>query len=163
VAGPQGQFDVVPVVADRAAEALLRPPDSVLDRVLVQHQPFGGGLVAAAGVEEHQQGLAQPGVLLVVGGQPAEGASHPGPQQVGGSEHHRHRGDLGVGHHPGRGPAGQRDRLGGEGLPVGEAEPGDALDHVAERDMEVAVDVGGAGGGGVEPVPDPEREPGPGA
>jgi hypothetical protein len=92
----------VPIVADRMAEALLGPADSVLDRVLVQRQPFGGGLVAAAGVEEHQQGLAQPGMVLVVGGQLPERAAHPGGQQVGRSEHHRDRGDLGVAHHPGR-------------------------------------------------------------
>jgi hypothetical protein len=153
----------VAVVADGAAEAVGGPADPVLDGVLVQHQPLGRRLIAAAGVEEHEQGLAQPGVLLVVGGQAPERASHPGGQQVGGSEHHRHRRDLGVGHHPGRGSAGQRDRLGGEGLPVGEAEPGDALDDVAERDVEVAVEVGRAGRGGVEPVPDPEREPRPGA
>jgi hypothetical protein len=152
----------VAVVADRAAEALFGPADSVLDGVLVQHQPFGRRLVAPAGVEEHQERLAQPGVVLVVGGQRPQRAEDPGAQQVGGSEHHRHRGDLAVAHHPGRGSAGERDRLGGEGLLVGEAEPGDALDHVAERDMEVAVEVGRAGGG-VEPVPDSEREPGPGA
>jgi hypothetical protein len=61
------------------AEALLGPADSVLDRVLVQRQPFGGGLIAPAGVEEHQQGLAQPGVLLVVGGQLPQGGRHPRP------------------------------------------------------------------------------------
>ena len=57
------------VVPDGTAEALLGPVDPVLDGVLVQHQPFGGGLVAPAGVEEHEQGLAQAGVVLVVGGQ----------------------------------------------------------------------------------------------
>jgi hypothetical protein len=51
------------------AEALLRPADPVLDRVLVQHQPFGGRLVAAPGLQEGQQGVAQAGVVLVVGGQ----------------------------------------------------------------------------------------------
>jgi hypothetical protein len=101
-------------------------------------------------------------VVLVVGGQAAERAEHPGAQQVAGSEHHRHRRDLAVAHHARRGSSGERDRLGAEGLLVGEAEPGDALDHVAERDMKVAVEVGRAGGG-VEPVPDPQREPGPGA
>jgi hypothetical protein len=163
VAGLERQFDVVAAVADRPAEALLGLVDPVLDRVLVQHQPFGGGLVAPAGVEEHQQGLAQAGVVLVVGGQLPERAEHPGPQQVLRSQHHRHRRDLAVGHHPRRRSAGQRDRLGGEGLLVGEAEPGDALDHVAEGHMEVTIEVGRAGRGGVEPVPDSEREPGPGA
>jgi hypothetical protein len=153
----------VPIVADGTAEALLGPADPVLDGVLVQHQPFGRRLVAAAGVEEDEQGLAQPGVLLVVGGQPAERAPHPGPQEVGRSQHHRHRRHLRVGDHPGRGSAGQRDRLGGEGLVVGEAEPGDARDHVAEGDMKIAVEVGRAGRRGVEPVPDAERQPGPGA
>ena len=148
------------VVADRPAEALRGLVDPVLDRVLVQHQPFGGRLVAPAGVEEHQQGLAQPGVVLVVGGEPPQRAPHPGPQQVPRPQHHRHRRDLGVGHHPGRGSARQRDRLGGEGLLVGEAEPADALDRVAERDMDAGVRVAR---GRVEPVPDPEREPGPGA
>jgi hypothetical protein len=143
------------------AEGLFGPADSVLDRVLVQRQSFGGGLVAPSRVEEHQQGLAQPGVLLVVGGQLPQRGQHPRAQQFLGSEHHRHRRHLGVGHHRGRGSSGQRDRLGGEGLPVGEAEPGDALHHVAERDVQVAVEVGRAGRGGVEPVPDPEREPGP--
>jgi hypothetical protein len=160
VAGLEREFDVVAAVADGAAEALLGLVDPVLDGVLVQHQPFGGGLVAPAGVEEHQQGLAQPGVVLVVGRQPAERAQHPGPQQVPRAQHHRHRRDLAVAHHPGRGSARQRDRLGGEGLLVGEAEPGDALDHVAERDMNAGV---GVARGGVEPVPDAEREPGPGA
>jgi hypothetical protein len=143
------------------AEAFLGPADSVLDGVLVQRQPFCGGLVAAAGVEEHQQGLAQPGVLLVVGGELPERAAHPRAQQFLGSEHHRHRRDLRVAHHGRRGTSGQRDRLGGEGLPVGEPEPGDALRHVAERDVKVAVEVGRAGRGGVEPVPDPERQPRP--
>jgi hypothetical protein len=102
VAGLEREFDVVAAVADGPAEALLGLVDPVLDGVLVQHQPFRGGLVAAAGVEEHEQGLAQPGMVLVVGGQAAERAQHPGPQQVPRSQHHRHRRDLGVGHHPGR-------------------------------------------------------------
>ena len=79
-AGLKGQLDVVAVVADRMAEALLGLVDSVLDGVLVQYQPFGGRLVASAGVEEHQQGLAQPGVVLVVGGQPPQRAQHPGAE-----------------------------------------------------------------------------------
>jgi hypothetical protein len=43
---------------------------------------------------------------------------------------------------------------------VGEAEPGDALDDIAERDVNAGVRVAR---GGVEAVPDAEREPGPGA
>jgi hypothetical protein len=71
------------VLADRPAEALLGPADPVLDRVLVQHQLLGGGLVAAVGVQEGQQGVAQPGVVLVVGSQARQGGQHPGPQQLG--------------------------------------------------------------------------------
>jgi hypothetical protein len=57
---------------------------------------------------------------------------------------------------------GEGDRLGGDGLPVGQPEPGDALDRVAEGEMDTAVRVGRIGRpGGVERVPDPQRQPGP--
>ncbi len=99
--------------------------------------------------------------MLVVGGQARQRAEHPGPEQVGGPEHHRHRGDLAERYRPRGRARGERDRLGGEGLPVGEAEPRDALGRVAEREMDVAVYAGRAGPGGVERVPDPQRQPGP--
>jgi hypothetical protein len=37
----------------------------------VQHQPLGSGLIAAPGLQEDQQGLAQPGVVLVSAARPA--------------------------------------------------------------------------------------------
>jgi hypothetical protein len=146
------------------AQALLGLADPVLDRVLVQHQLLGGGLVAAAALQEHQQGVPQPGVLLVVGGQAAQRGQHPGAQQLGRAQHHRHRRDLAERHQPGRGWArGQGDRLRGQGLLVGQAETGDAPGRVAKSEVQVAVHVGGGRSGGVEPVPDPQRQPGPGA
>jgi hypothetical protein len=44
VAGLQRELHVVAVLADRPAEAFLGLADPVLDCVLVQRQPFGGGL-----------------------------------------------------------------------------------------------------------------------
>ena len=100
--------------------------------------------------------------MLVVGGQARQRAEHPGPQQFGGSEHHRHGCDLAERYRPRRGRSrGERDRLGGDGLPVGEAEPGRPLRRVAEGEMDVAVHAGRAGLCGVERVPDPQRQPGP--
>src|SRR6202044_2131485 len=55
---------------------------------------------------------------------------------------------------------GERDGLGGDGLLVGEAKPGDALDRIAERDMDASPRLTRRG---VEPVPDPQWQPGPGA
>src|SRR5580658_140834 len=68
-AGLQREFHVVLVLAHWPAEAFLGLADPVLDGVLVQHQPFGGRLVAAPGVQEDQQGVAQPGVVLIISGQ----------------------------------------------------------------------------------------------
>ena len=62
------------VLAHRLAETLLGLADAVLDRVLVQHQPFGGCLVAAPGLQEDQQRVTQPSVMLVVSGQAAAAA-----------------------------------------------------------------------------------------
>jgi len=161
VAGLQRELHVVPVPGHRPAQALLRLADPVLDRVLVQHQPFGRRLIAAPGPQEDQQGLTQAGVVLVIGSQAPQRAEHPGPQQVGRPEHHRHRRDLTERHHPRRGSGGERDGLGGHGLPVGEAEPRGALGRVAEGEMNAGVRPGRAGLRGVERVPDPQRQPGP--
>ena len=162
MAGPQREFHVVAVLAHRPAQALLRLADPVLDRVLVQHQLLGGRLVAARVLQEDQQGAAQPGVVLVVGGQPRERAEHPGPQQVGGPEHHRHGRDLAERHRPRRGSSrGERDRLGGEGLLVGKPEPGRPLRRVAEGDMDAGVEHGPARCRRVERVPAAQRQPGP--
>jgi hypothetical protein len=71
------------VLTHRAAEALLRLADPVLDRVLVQHQLFGGRLVTAPALQEDQQGLTQANVVLVVVGQARQRAEHPWAQQRG--------------------------------------------------------------------------------
>jgi len=81
VGGLQREFHVLAVIADRPAEALLRLPDPVLNRVLVQYQLFSGRLVAAPVLQEDQQGVAQPGVVLIVSGQATQRAEHPGPQE----------------------------------------------------------------------------------
>jgi hypothetical protein len=98
VAGLQREFHVMAVLGHRPAEAFFGFADAVLDGVLVQQQPFGGALVASSAVKEDEQGFAEAGVVFVVGGQPAQGAVYPGAEQVGGAEHHRHRGDFAVGH-----------------------------------------------------------------
>ena len=69
MASSQRELHVMLVRAHRPAEAFLGLADPVLDSVLVQHQPFGRRLVAAPGLQEGQQGLAQPSMVLVVGGQ----------------------------------------------------------------------------------------------
>jgi hypothetical protein len=69
VAGPQRELHVVLVLAHWPAKALFCLVDPVLDRVLVQGQPFGGRLVAAASLQEGQQRVAQARVVLVVRGQ----------------------------------------------------------------------------------------------
>jgi hypothetical protein len=56
------------VVVEGMAESLLGLADPVLDTVLVQDQPLGRGLVAAVLLQEDPQGVAQPGVLVVVSG-----------------------------------------------------------------------------------------------
>ena len=93
----QREFHVVAVLAHCAAKALLGLTDPVLDGVLVQYEAFGGGLVAAPGLQEYQQGLTQAGVLLVIGGQARERAAHPPAQQIRGPEHHRDGRHLGKG------------------------------------------------------------------
>jgi hypothetical protein len=123
----------------------------------VYHQPFRRGLVAAPGLQEGLQGVAQPGVRLVVGGQAAQRAVHPGPEQVGGPEHHRYGRDLAERHRPRRRSGGQRDRLGGDGLLMGETEPSRPASRVAEGEMNVGVHPGRAGSRGVERVPDAQR------
>src|ERR1700744_6487551 len=65
----QGQLDVGPVRGRGPAQALLGLADPVLHRVLVQRQLLAGHLVTSAAAQEHQQGLPQPRVVLVVGGQ----------------------------------------------------------------------------------------------
>ena len=69
LAGQQGQLDMQAVVVDGMAEGLLGLADPVLDTVLVQDEPLGGGLEAAVLLQEDPQGVAQPGVLVVVIGQ----------------------------------------------------------------------------------------------
>jgi hypothetical protein len=65
-------------------------------------------------------------------------AEHPGPQQVRGPEHHRHRRHLAEHHGPRPGRAsGQRHRLGRDGLLVGEAETRQVLRNVAEGEIDV--------------------------
>jgi hypothetical protein len=60
VAGPQGQFHLIPVPAHRPAQALFSLPDPLLDRVLVQHELLGRCLVAPPGSQEAIKGRAQP-------------------------------------------------------------------------------------------------------
>ena len=72
LAGQQGQLDRQSVVADGMAEGLLGLADPVLDTVLVQDDPLGGGLVAAVLLQEDPQGVTQPGVLVVVIGERPE-------------------------------------------------------------------------------------------
>jgi hypothetical protein len=128
----------------------------------VQHQPFGGRLVAAPRLQEEQQGLAQASVLLVVGGQAPQCRGHPGPQQFRAAEHHGHRRDLAERHHLRCGRSrGERDRLGGDGLLMGEPEPRRPASHVSEGEMQVTGQVRRAGRRGVEPVADAQRQPGP--
>jgi hypothetical protein len=59
----------VAVIGHWPAETLPRLADPVLDGVLVQQQLFGGRLVTAPGLQEDQQGVAQPSVVLIIGGQ----------------------------------------------------------------------------------------------
>jgi hypothetical protein len=99
----------VPVLGHGAAKALLGLADPVLDSVLVQHEALGGGLVAAAALQEDQQGLAQPGVVLVIGSQAGERTAHPAAQQVRGSEHHRDGRHLGERQYPRRARSRERD------------------------------------------------------
>src|ERR1700735_3240420 len=54
MAGLECEVHVVAVTADRSAETFLRLADPVLDRVLMQHQLFGGRLVAAPSLQEDQ-------------------------------------------------------------------------------------------------------------
>ena len=158
----QRQFHVVAVTAHRPAETLLRLADPVLDRVLVQHQLLGGRLVAAPGLQEDQQGLAQPGVVLVVDGQVRQGTEHPGPQQAGGSEHQGHGSDLTERHRPRYGRSfRERDRLGGKRLLVGDAKPRRVLRGIAEGEVDVPVQVRRDLCRAGECVPDPQRQPRP--
>jgi len=128
----QREFHIVAVVAHGAAKALLGFADPILDCVLVQHETLGRGLIAAPGLQEDQQCLAQTSVVLVIGSQARERAAHPAAQQVRGSEHHRDRRHLGEGEDTGRAGSGrERHRLGCHGLQVAEAEPAGALGGVA--------------------------------
>ena len=52
LAGQQGQLDRQSVVADGMAEGLLGLADPVLDTVLVQDEPLGGGLETAVLLQE---------------------------------------------------------------------------------------------------------------
>ena len=68
-------------VANQVIRALKKahvpPTYGFVNGVLVQQQPFGRRLVAPPGVQENEQGVAQPGVVLVVGGQRTQRAEHP--------------------------------------------------------------------------------------
>ncbi len=60
----------------------------------MQHEDLGRRGVAGAVLQEHAQGVAQPGGALLVGGQRAEGVAHPRARgrQVGAQQ--RDRADL---------------------------------------------------------------------
>lgn len=170
LAGQQGQLDRQSVVADGMAEGLLGLADPVLDTVLVQDEPLGGGLETAVLLQEDPQGVTQPGVLVIVIGQLPERLVHPGPQELDRARHQGQRRDLGeAGQARSRRTSGQRDRVGAQRLLVGAAEARDTGACGAEcggvlRLVEKGTDAGsgwrilrGGGDGLVDHLPNSRR------
>src|SRR5678815_1369177 len=117
------------------AEGLLGLADSILDTVLVQDEPLGGGLETAVLLQEDPQGVTQPGVLVIVIGQLPERLVDPGPQELDRARHQGQRRYLGeAGHARSRRTCGQRDRVGAQRLLVGAAEARDTAARGAERE-----------------------------
>jgi hypothetical protein len=94
LAGKEGQFDSQLVVGDGMAEGLLGLADPILNTVLVQDEPLGGGLETAVLQQKHPQGVTQPGMLVIVIGQLPERLVHPGPQQLDRARHQGQRRHL---------------------------------------------------------------------
>ena len=65
----QRQFDLQAVVVEGMPEGLLGLADPVLDTVLVQDEPLSSGLKTAVLLQEDPQGVAEPGLVVVVIGQ----------------------------------------------------------------------------------------------
>jgi len=59
----EGQLDLQAALAHGMPEGVFGLADPVLNTVLVQDEPFRGGLVAAVLLEKYPQGVAQPGML----------------------------------------------------------------------------------------------------
>jgi hypothetical protein len=135
VAGEQSELDQQPVPGDRPADALLGLAYPVLDGVLVQRQPLGRGLEAAALLQEDAQGVAQRRVVVVIGGERPEGLGHPGPQELDRAGHQGQRSNIGEAGDdlPGR-ARGQRDGVRSQRLLVGAAESGHAGTGRTERE-----------------------------
>jgi hypothetical protein len=128
----EGQLDLQAALAHGMPEGVFGLADPVLDTVLVQDEPFRGGLEAAVLLQEDAESVAQPGIMVVVGGQRPQGLVHPGPQQLDRARHQGQRRDLGEAGQPlPRGTRGQRDRLGALGLAVGATEAGQASARIA--------------------------------
>jgi Protein of unknown function (DUF1003) len=128
----EGQLDLQAALAHGMPEGVFGLADPVLDTVLVQDEPFRGGLEAAVLLQEDAESVAQPGIMVVVGGQRPQGLVHPGPQQLDRARHQGQRRDLGEAGQPlPRGTRGQRDRLGALGPAVGATEAGQASARIA--------------------------------
>src|SRR4029453_3164335 len=91
----QGQLKGQPVLIKSMPEGLLGLADSILDTVLVEDEPLGGGLVAAVLLQEDPQGVAEPGVVVLVGGQRPERLDDPGLQELNRVRHQGQGCDLG--------------------------------------------------------------------
>jgi hypothetical protein len=164
MAGQQGQLDRQAVVGDGMAEGLLGFADPVLDTVLVQDEPLGGGLEAAVLLQEDPQGVTQPGVLVIVIGQLPERLVHPGPQQLDRARHQGQGRDLGEAGQPrSRGTSGQRDRVRAQRLLVGAAKARDTGAGRAEGEPDSGRCPSATHGWNGEGVAGTQRQPGPGA
>ena len=77
-------------------------------------------------LQEDPQGVAQPGLVIVVVGERPKRLDDPGPHQLDRVRHQRQRRDLGeAGQARSRRASGQRDGVGGHRLSVGATEPCD--------------------------------------
>jgi hypothetical protein len=162
----EGQLDLQAALAHGMPEGVFGLADPVLDTVLVHDEPFRGGLEAAVLLQEDAESVAQPGIMVVVGGQRPQGLVHPGPQQLDRARHQGQRRDLGEAGQPlPRGTRGQRDRLGAHSLAVGATEAGQASARSAQGEPRPEICPAGAAAHGPtgEAVPGAEGEPGPGA